>query len=163
MVKKNRLSRDQKRKAKLKKREDRIGRPSSMAYHGRKYKRDDLVEVFYFAEVGIHDADLLFKRNIVDADVFSAIEFLIEKLRLGPLPDETEFDELAGTPQSVVVSNIIESWHSLFERRPRPSRDELVGVLRTTLGSIETRGEMHLSPRGYLDYITRFLKEGAAY
>jgi hypothetical protein len=136
---------------------------SDSAYFGRKFQRDDLVLFFHAAETGIYEADLFTKRYLNDDDVSEALEFLIEKLRSAPLPESGEFDELQGTPLALVVANIVEKWWDAFERYERPPRTDLIGILRTTLGSIQTRGEMNLSPRGYLDFLPGFLNEGALY
>ena len=56
----------------------------------------------------------------------------------------------------------MDRWKELFEHRLQPKRDNLIGIIRTTLSSIETRGEMHLSPRGYLDYLPKFLNSIAS-
>ena len=50
MAKNDRLSRDQKRRAKLKKRSERSHKHESLAYAGKKYKTDEFVPIFYRTE-----------------------------------------------------------------------------------------------------------------
>ncbi|MBV8270565.1 MAG: hypothetical protein JO252_29905 [Planctomycetaceae bacterium] len=52
MGKHDRLNRDQKRKAKLKKRAERSRKHESLAYTGKTYKTDEYAPIFYRTEVG---------------------------------------------------------------------------------------------------------------
>ncbi len=161
MGNKNRLSWDQKRKAKLKKRASRSPQPVSLVYHGNKFRRPELLGVYLETEWAIHDSDVMAKQSMIDVDVEHSLEFLIEELRRRPW-GEIEIDELQGDVQVLVVDTILDRWKELFEHRPQLKRDDLIGILRTTLGSIKTRGEMYLSPRGYLDYLPKFLNSIAS-
>ena len=64
--------------------------------------------------------------------------------------------------QVLVVDTILDRWEEVFEHHLQSKRDNLIGILRTTVGSIETRGEMQLSPRSYLDYLPKFLNSIAS-
>jgi hypothetical protein len=164
MGRKGRLSKDQKRKAKLKERTARLRETeaSASAYYGRKYQREELVPVYMEVEWAIYNADLMTKRRMLDVDAESALELLIDDLRRRPLPERFDFDELQGSVEGLIIANIIDRCQELFLEQPRASRRDLIGILRTTLASIETRGEMYHSPRGYLDWLPRYLKHGEA-
>ena len=56
MSKNNRLSRDQKRKVKLKTRAALSRNNESLAYAGTKYKTDEYASIFYRTEVGIYES-----------------------------------------------------------------------------------------------------------
>lgn len=160
MVKKNRLSRDQKRKAKLAKEAKRSREETALAYAGSKYKRDDLVPTYLSTETAIYEVYVMTDRRLTDRSVRSALEKLILQLRNGPLPPlyESQPLELApGQEEEVIVQNIRRHWKEL---EPRPRTGDLIGVLRTTLNSIRVWSSPGAESRGYLHYIEGFLKRG---
>ena len=69
MGKHDRLSRDQKRKAKLRKRAQRSCKHEPLAYTGRKYKTDAYAQVFFRTEVGIHESYVMCDRELTDDEV----------------------------------------------------------------------------------------------
>ena len=66
MGKHDRLSRDQKRKAKLKKRLERSRKHESLAYAGGKYKTDENTPIFYRTELGIYESYVMCDRELTD-------------------------------------------------------------------------------------------------
>src|SRR5262249_2101493 len=139
---KKRLSRDQKRKAKLTERRKRNpAPPPSLAYTGNKYKTDEYAPLFLHTETGILQADAASHHKLTDRNVGTALEAMIEAMRTGPLP---EVDPEEGVSWEVgketdLISRLIRiSWENLFVRYPHPGTDVLIGILRTLLGSIET-------------------------
>ncbi len=165
-VSKKKLSHDQKRKAKLKKRAERSKKHESMAYFGQKYKGPEYVSTIHRTEVGIYESYVISGRSMTDADVEDEIEQLIERLRAGTLPS------LASGPPAITADpddgesvetlmhwNIRRNWQILAEREGLPAREDLIGVLRTILSSVETRRSMAMHPQGYLRFIEGFLKE----
>jgi hypothetical protein len=162
MAKKSRLSRDQKRKAKLAKEAKRSPRHESLAYEGNKYKTDELVPVFLSTETGIYESYVMSDHQLTDRDVEAAVERLILEMRAGPLPPFTEsFDQGAGGEgtQDLVIWNIRRNWLQLFETQPHVGGDKLAGVLRTLLSSINTWSFPGPDSRGYLSYLKGFLKK----
>jgi hypothetical protein len=161
MSKKNRLSRDQKRKAKLAKESRRARQDvSPLAYEGKKYKRDDLVPVYLATETAILEAFAITDRQLTDRVVRSALERLILQLRQGPLPPEDDTGSLeivAGQEEDFIIRNIRRHW---LEVLPWPRTDDVIGVLRTTLNSINVWGTRSHESRGYLNYVEGFLKKG---
>ena len=135
------------------------------AYSGSKYKRDELVPAMFQAELGIHETDVITGREITDHDVQSALREMILQIRRGRLLD---FEDVAGQTQfegdteELMIWNIRRQWGDLFHTFPNPGRDNLVGVLRTILGSIDVWGSIHPESRGYLDYIEEFVQKAGA-
>jgi hypothetical protein len=162
MGKNNRLSHDQKRKAKLKKRAARSRNHESLAYTGQKYKTDEYASIFYRTEVGIYESYVMCDRKLTDNEVEAAIERLVRQMREGPLPPLTETNAVTlteGGEEDLVIENIRRNWRIMEEQQSFPGRDDLVGVLRTILHSISVWRSQSLHSRGYLHYIEGFLKK----
>jgi hypothetical protein len=162
MAKKSRLSRDQKRKVKLKKREQRLGRHESLAYHGTKYQGMEYETVVHRTEIGIHESDVMLEGKLTDAVVERALESMIIRMRqktLTSLSELSQSDSSKRDDQDVIVSNVLRNWKDVDEFQMLPGRDDLIGILRTLLRSIETRRSMKLHSRAYLDFLEDFLKE----
>ncbi len=157
---KKKLSHDQKRKAKLKKRAERSNQQESMAYHGTKYRGPEYVPIIHRTESGILEAYVISGRTMSDADVEKGIGRLIELLRARKLPNLSgaSSDEPVALPEeSFLVINIVGRWRDFAETNPLPARDDLIGVLRTLLSSLETRRSMAIHPQGYLRFLEEFL------
>lgn len=162
MAKKSRLSRDQKRKAKLAKEAKRSRQRESLAYEGTKYKTEELVPVHFSTEQGIYQAYVMTDGRLTDRDVESALENLIRQMRAGPLPPLSETLETGpgeGEFEDLVIWNIRRNWQELFETQPRVGADNVIGVLRTILASINTWSFPGPESRGYLHYLKGFLKK----
>ncbi len=160
MAKKNRLSHDQKRKAKLAKEARRERQNMSpLAYDGKKYKTDALVPVFLATETGIYEAYVMTDRQLTDRQVRSALEKLILQLRQGPLPpaEDGTIRHVPGQEEDLIVNNVR---RHLQEMSPPPSTENLIGVLRTTLNSIHVWTTRGAESRGYLNYVEGFLRKG---
>ncbi len=144
---------DKERKTKLIQRSQ--AQSSALAYHGQKYKRDEYVPVFLATEAGIHEADTILGRRLTDRDVEAALTRLIDDLRRG---DQLSPGAEGGTldETGAIIAHILSRWDRQFGIAGRPPRDVLVGILRTTLGSIEVWSSKG-GARGYLNYIKGFL------
>jgi len=157
------------RKADKKKRKGKRKQASTpsapLAYSGSRYKRDELVPAMFRAEIGIHEADVITGREITDHDVRSGLREMILQIRRGRLLDFGEVagqTEFSGSTEEFIIWNIRCQWGDLFHTLPNPGRDNLIGVLRTILGSIDVWGSIHPESRGYLDYISEFVKKAGA-
>ena len=161
MGKNDRLSRDQKRKAKLKKKAARSKKHESLAYHGKKYQAPEYVPLMHRTEIGIYESYVISGRTLTDDDVEASMEELIGELREGPRQLTSETDEEADdeAPEDLTIWSIRRQWRMLAERDALPGRDDLVGVLRTLLHSLEIRRSMAMNPRGYLHFLEGFMKE----
>ena len=162
MGKNDRLSRDQKRKAKLKKRAERSRKREPLAYTGKKYKTEEFVPTFYRTEIGIYESYVLCDRELTDDEVEAAIERLVIQMREGPLPPLPETDVITITEdgeEDLVITNIRRNWQILEDKGSLPGQDDLIGILRTTLNSISIWRSQSLNSQGYLRYIEGFLKK----
>jgi hypothetical protein len=162
---KKKLSRDQKRKAKIAKKANRHEPHLDLAYKGNKYKTDELTPVFFEAELGIHQADVATNRALTDQTVAKALTTLILQMREGPLPNLPKTLPLGETEESVqdlIIFNIRHNWNDLFETAPRRGKETLIGVLRTLLGSIQTWRTPSPQSRGYLAFVEGFINKAGA-
>lgn len=162
MSKRDNQSRDQRRKAKLKKRAERSRKHESLAYSGGKYKTDEYAPLFYRTEVGIYESYVMCDRELADVEVERAIERLVIRMREGPLPPPPEAGVLTlteGGEEEFIIANIRRNWRVLEEEGALPGRDHLIGLLRTILHSIEVWRSQSLHSQGYLRYIEGFMKK----
>lgn len=157
---KDRRSRDQKRKAKLAKRNRKQRQTESLAYMGAKYKTEELVPIWIEMEIAIYETFVMTDRELLDQTVFSAVETLIKKLRAGTLPpltDDAEIHYVVGHEEHLVIENIRRRWARHFEDESRPSKEKLIGVLRSVLGTIETTRSPGPRSQSYMRHIAGFL------
>jgi hypothetical protein len=156
MSRRDKLSRDQKRKRKL---AERVKNEPVQAYTGSKYKSEKYVEALMKAEVGIYESYVITERQLTDWDVKKSLEYLIRELR-GEKPKPTDGLQAkneAGESEDVTAWRIKDQWKQLFADQPRHSNADLAGVLRTILGSVELRSRPTPDSRGYLHYLEGFL------
>lgn len=166
MGKKNRPKLEKKRKALKKQRKARVDRhgvqPLVTAYSGNKYRTADLVPLHLATESGIHEADVLLESELTDAEVAEAIQRLVVLIRSGHMPDlhNQSYDTITGTEAAdVVFARILARWQDAERKQALPGGETLVGVLRSILGSMETWKMAGRDTRGYLIYLTGFLKK----
>jgi hypothetical protein len=166
MAKKDRRSRDQKRKAKLAKEARRArGTTSSLAYTGNKYKTEEYVPLMFRTELAIHEADVMTGRELTDQAVRGALEKLVIQLRRGALPPPDRRDEVQhvkGQEEDLLLWNLRRNWEILFDEGQTWGQTALIGVLRTILGSVNTWSSPSARSRGYLQFLEGFLKQGGA-
>jgi len=161
-MKKKRLSHDQKRKAKLTRRERKAG-PSvfDLAYEGTKYKTEEYVPLFLATESAIFQAHVMTKRRCTDYTVAAALANLVQQLREGPLPALPEVDVIdyvVGQEEQLIINAIRRSWQEYLQTYPHPGTEALMGVLRTLLSSIRTWGTSSRQSLGYLRFLEGFLR-----
>ena len=160
MGKKDHLSRDQKRKAKLKKRAERSRTHQDLAYSGSKYKTDAFAPIFYRTEVGIYESYVMSERELTDDDIRSAIEQLVIQMRRGPSRRRTNPTSCASPTATRTSSSSATSAGTGMSWKSRGAfRDDLIGILRTILNSISIWSSQSMHSRGYLHYIEGFLKK----
>jgi hypothetical protein len=162
MGKHDRQSRDQKRKAKLKKRAERSNKHESLAYTGSKYKTNEYAPLFYRTEVGIYESFVMSERELTDDEVEAAIERLVIQMRQGslpPLPESRTLTLIDGGEEDLVIANIRRNWRIMAEQGTLPVQDDLIGVLRTILNSIRIWRSQSMHSQGYLRYIEGFVKQ----
>jgi hypothetical protein len=93
-------------------------------------------------------------RTLTDDEVEAALERLVVQLRQGPLPEPSDEE-----PEDLIVWNIRRNWRDLEARQDLPGREDLIGVLRTILGSLETWRSQSMHSQGYLRFLEGFLKQ----
>ena len=100
-------------------------------------------------------------RELTDDEVEAAIERLVIQMREGPLPPVPESNVITITEdgeEDLVIENIRRNWQILEEKGSLPARDDLIGILRTILNSIEIWRSQSLHSQSYLRYIEGFMK-----
>jgi hypothetical protein len=155
---KKKLSHDQKRKLKLKKEAERSRMRESMAYHGTKYHAAQWVSIIHRTEIGIYESWVMSDHEFEDEDVESAIGQLILELRSKALPNPTLPSEMP-VYENFLIPNIRRHWEIFAETASLPPKDDLIGVLRTILSSLETRRSMALHPQGYLRFLDELMNQ----
>ena len=159
MSKKARQSHDQKRKQKLTKRNRRNPQQDSRAYTGNRYKTKELVKPLFETEQGIYDMYVISGREITDDDVAEGLEELIDELRARPTA-ELIFEAAPNEDEPLdasLIPLILSHWNRLLDKGVLPPRDDLIGILRTILGSLEVWRSKSMSSRGYLNYLEGFM------
>jgi hypothetical protein len=152
--------REKKRKKDLAEKKRKARSSTSLAYMGEKYKKDELIPAWMHAEIGIYQIYVMTERRIFDQTVVSAVERLVRQMRAGslpPLPEPNEVRYQVGLEEDLLIENIRRSWAAHFANEWRPPRDDLIGVLRTILGSIEKVRAPGPRSQHYLRHIAEFL------
>jgi hypothetical protein len=151
---------DRKRKKKLAEKKRKARQAESLAYMGEKYKKNKLIPTWMHTEIGIYETYVMTDRKIFDQTVVSALETLIRKMRTGtlpPLPETAEIHYEVGREEDLLIENIRRSWADHYATEWRPPKDDLIGVLRTILGSIEKVKAPGPRSQSYLRHIAGFL------
>jgi hypothetical protein len=160
----------QKRKEKLKKRAEKkplIIRPEP--YFGLHWRQKaDCVHTLLAAEFGISCTWQLVghRWNLCDDDVVAGVESLILRLRAGQrlLPDPDECDDLPDPQRrennaDLFVDMVLKQWFPILKAGQLPGREDLIGILRTILGSISSVRVQRPGSTRYLQFVTNWLKE----
>lgn len=140
-----------------------MSRPSSLVYTGNKYKTDEFLPLVQAIETGIHEADVMTGKKLIDKQVQTALEDLVVGLRegtLAPYDPEARLTYVDGQEPAFVMTMIRRRWTMLFERWGHPGNENLIGVLRTLLNSVDTFTTPSRTSRGYLTFLAGFLKGG---
>jgi hypothetical protein len=165
---KSRQSHDQKRKAKLAKRAARGTHYADVEpYTGRKYQTDFWVPYIFQTESAIYEAIRLSRRRLTNDEVKVALVRLISHLHAGNPPRLGEADSevlyTAGNEIEFLVWNIRRHWGSAFDEHGAVSANDLVGILRTLLYSIQAHGWNTGRSRGYVAFLVDFMEQGGLY
>jgi hypothetical protein len=155
----SKLSKRQEKKRKMRERERASTDPAALAYHGNKYRTEALVKPLMDTETAILEAYVLLDRQLTDHEVGRALVKLIEQLRRGAAVTIDARGELRLTDDRVdtVVQMVHQEWARRVEGGTLPGRNNLIGILRTILASVETRKTVNPQSRSYLQFIERFL------
>jgi hypothetical protein len=157
----NRRKQDKLRRKARKEREARRQQAPS-AYLGSKYHTDELAPVYLEVETAIYASYLVSGGRTTDHDVRRGLEKLILSIRQG-LPvvpgEEPELVYAPGDEAEFVVTSIRRQCWDKFRFQGDPGRDNLVGVLRSTLGSISRYASVSPQSRNYLEFLEEFLAD----
>ncbi|MBY0526526.1 MAG: hypothetical protein K2R98_24235 [Gemmataceae bacterium] len=160
---KDRRSKDQKRKAKLMKRAEKQLPSGPQPYSGSKYRSDRWTPNVAATEAAIYEAINLSRRTLTNPQVEAAFIELIGRLRAGEpaaLPDDAPDVAYApGHETEYVVWNIRRHWRKMFEDYGPVKTEDLIGILRTLLYSMEAQARDRGKDRGYVDFLYHFLKD----
>ena len=125
------------------------------------YQTDYWARAFHQTELGILEAHRALAGQLTDAQVRSALIELARSLKGGMPPLREESAAAApidpGHPTPLVIDSIRRRWKVLFEIWHPVSPDDLVGILRTLLSSIDVRKSSASPDTGYLAFLDRFL------
>jgi hypothetical protein len=151
---------ERKRKEKEMKRRLKLQEREPLALDTDKFRKPKLTPAWLATETAIYEAYVLADRKVSDQTVIAAIESLVRQMRAGPLPALE--DGLRFNPEQVeefLITNIRRNWAERFSPLDRPTKDDLIGVLRSILYSIQTNMTPGPRSQGYVHYIERFLGE----
>jgi hypothetical protein len=162
---KNREAKERKRQTKLVRRKQKRAREvreerrekvaAVVPYSGKRYNQEPFVNALFHAEIGIHEAAAMALGRLTDNDVRRALEYTILAMRKGQLTlDHWQVDDGAGLDGvTLIVWNIGCRWQLLFEDQPSHSRNDLIGILRRILFSVNVWTAEKLGGRGYLKFL----------
>ncbi|MCA8999635.1 MAG: hypothetical protein KDA80_21750 [Planctomycetaceae bacterium] len=159
---KDKRTRDQKRKAKLAQKAKQRIKEASVAYHGEKYRTERFVPLWLEAEIGIYEVFLLSDRMLDDAKTYEALTSLVKDLRKGPLSQFAEVDNMVidhGNLSQSVRENVIFKVRTFLDEQVGYTRDDIIGSLRSILGSMEKVSNCHAGCRDYMKHIEKFLRD----
>jgi hypothetical protein len=159
MSKKARLSRDQKRKQKLAKRQSREPLRQSPAYTGNRYKSEEFARPLFRTEGAIYEGYVMSDREMTDDAVELELQEIIAALRVKSASELIYAKEREDRPPGYAAFRILSTWQLLLEERELPARDDLIGILRTILASLEVWRSRSASSRGYLNYLEGFMNK----
>ena len=158
---KDRRSRDQKRRDKLAKKSRKVSpQQQSLAYLGKKYQTEELTPIWLQTELGIYESFVITDRKLLDQTAVAAVEKLVRQLRAGTLPPMTDSDAIqyeVGQEEDLVTESIRRRWIHHFGEEWRPPKGQLIGVLRSILGSIEKVRAPGPRSQSYMHHIAGFL------
>ena len=157
---KDRRTKEQKRKAKLKERANRIHQNEVTPYEGPKYRAAEWTGLVFSTEVGIFETSRMTQR-LSNEDVQEGIKRLVQDLRAG-LPPLMPPEELSDNPQGdvpLLIWNIRRNWGIYVEKHGPVAAEHLVGVLRTLLNSIRIQNARYGARLGYLFFLEGFMKK----
>ena len=134
----------------------------SLIYTGDTYKKAEFVPAMMHAERAIFETFLMTGRSMSDQTAIAGIKRLVLAMRgdeLPTLPETPSNSYDAGREADLVMENIRRNWAKHFATAWQPSDEDLIGILRTILGSIDHWRTPGPGSIGYLHYIAGFLKQ----
>jgi len=155
---KDRRSRDQKRKAKLRKERKRQQLAAVTPYEGSKYQSEDWIPAVFRTELGIYEVLLDSNRTLSNRTVETALIDLVTDLRDGAPPfltddDDPDMEYSKETEREFLNWNIRRNWETLFDESGPIPNEDLIGILRTLLNSIQMHAWNTGPSMGYVHFL----------
>lgn len=152
----SKLSKKQEKKRQQRQRERQKNNPAVLAYYGNKYRTEALVMPLMRTETAILEAFTILDRELTDHDVGRALVRLIDLVRRGEMPPSDAKPSIAADdPAGAIVELVRFKWRDMGGQLP--GRDNLIGILRTILGSVENHKTPNPRSQNYLNFIEGFL------
>lgn len=151
---------ERKRKEKELKQRLRQQEREPLALDTDKFRKPKLTPVWLATETAIYEAYVVTERKLTDQVAIAAVERLVRQMKAGPLPAAA--DRVIFDPEHVeefLIENIRRNWAERFSPLDRPTKDDVIGVLRSILFSIQTNMTPGPRSQGYVHYLERFLGE----
>jgi hypothetical protein len=122
------------------------------------YKKEKYILAIMEAEKGIYESFIASDRQLTDAEVGRALRRLAtDLLEQGYQPVEDSGQVKMENRESLLLWCIRRNWSDLFRRQPRHSDEDLAGLLRVPLDSLEVWVTPEPDSRGYLYYLEGFI------
>lgn len=151
---------ERKRKEKELKQRLKLQEREPLALDTDKFRKPKFTPIWLATETAVYESYVVADRKLTDQTVIAAIESLVRQMRAAPLPelpDRLVFDK--SNVEEFVIGNIRRNWAERFSPLSRPTKDDLIGVLRSVLFSIHANQSPGPGSQGYVRYIERFLGE----
>ncbi|MFO0947617.1 MAG: hypothetical protein U1D30_17115 [Planctomycetota bacterium] len=161
-MKKNSLSRDQRRRAKLAKRRTSSDAMDARRPIGDKYRKERFIQPMLHTELAILSTYIMSQKRLTDDVVKEGIKTLISQLDSGAVRFPPEDDpELFDSPEltDFLIWSIGDQWRQMADQGEVVSTKDLIGILRTVLDSLEVWTTGGKGSRGYLIYLEGFVKK----
>lgn len=131
-------------------------------YEGSRYRAERWVPHVYATERAVYETILLTADKLSNQQVRAAFEQLVRHLRSnlpGPLPDgETETVYASGSEVEFLIWNIRNHWRQLVEEQGNVDKEDLIGILRTLLFSIQAHALDRGPRQGYVSFLREFME-----
>jgi hypothetical protein len=152
---------EKKRKARDAKRKEIRLSGLSHSYDGDKYHADHWAPYFQKIESAIYDCILESKHTITSVHIRAAIIRLIEKLRKHEIVSLEEVEPLVpfapGNEIAFLMSRIRHSWLLIHKQLEPIGLNDLAGVHRSLVTSIDRRNNIAAGATGYVRFLLDFI------
>jgi hypothetical protein len=158
---KDKRSHDQKRKAKLAKRTQHQAADVT-PFEGKKYQAPRWALIVTQTEMGVYEVILWTGHRLTNQHAEAAFIQLVRQLRMGLSPMLAEGEPpvvyTPGNEPEFLIWNIRRNWSIHFEERGIVAVEDLIGILRTLLYSIEAHAWNTGPTKGYVHFIEGYMR-----
>ena len=154
---------DKKRKARDAKRKALRLSGAALIYDGDKYHTDQWSLYFSKIETAIYDCVIESKQTITGPQIRQAVVRLIEGLRQhvepSQLANEPPLNFEPGREVEFLMARVRHSWRAIFDELPPISHQDLTGLHRSLLSSIDAQNNRAAGAPGYVDFLLKFIPQ----